>query len=221
MKPHRSAANLFAHHQGFTLLEMIVAAALLAVLMSSVLSVLQALLRESRAPQGQTLSQPPESLMRLLRRDVINARAFRLVPNGVELLGHLAQDGLGQPLLTTAIVQYAVRPTANGGLLERRQLAQATNPSSTTALARSQPLWHGIGKIGLTTNLVDERDVSLLSPQDLGHWASGLSLNGDGWQRLSSTADIVLLDTRGQVAYRESIVQCLRVSLVQMNTAYR
>lgn len=197
----RCQANLRAKLHGFTLLEMVVAGVLLAVLMSATLSVLRVLLRESRSSLNQTQTAPSEAVLRVLRRDVINARAFRLFPNGVELLGHVAQDEFGQPLWTTALVQYVVRPTSLGGLLERRQLSPAT-PANLT-----QPLWHGVRKIQLSANVVDDRDLSLLSPDTLQALTTGLSLNSDGWQPLPASVEVMLLDVREQVLLRESIMR--------------
>lgn len=202
MRVHnRPEANLRTKLHGFTLLEMIVAGVLLAVLLSSVVSVLRVLLREGRASLNHALATPPEALLRVLRRDVINARAFRVIPNGVELLGHVAQDEFGQPLLTTALVEYAVRPTSKGGLLERRQRSAAT-PASLT-----QPLWHGVRNFQLSANVVDDRDLSLLSPDALQTLTGGLSLNSDGWQPLPATVAVMLQDMHEQVLLRESIMR--------------
>lgn len=203
---YSSVHNRFA----FTLLELVVATVLLAVLVTAVVSVLRVLLAESKIVDGTAATVLPESLARQLRRDVTNARSYRLANSQLDLLGYVAQDAdSGRPLLTMAIASYQVRPTGRGGLLLRVQqsLDAGAGTASLTGTTRLQPLWHGVGAIGLTSSYLDTRDVSLMPPEVMQSLTSGLAADASGWLPLSPSVEVTLLGDQGQTLFRESIAR--------------
>lgn len=195
---------------GFTLLELVVAAALLAVLVTAVVSVLRVLLAETRNTDAAGAAVLPESLARLMRRDVINARSYRLANSQLDLLGYVAQDDdSGRPLLTLAIASYQIRTTQRGGLLLRVQQSldggSGMMPMSNSAAV--QPLWLGVGAINLTSSYLDTRDVSLLPPAVMQSLSAEPAPDGRSWLPLSTTVELTLLGGQGQTLFRESIAR--------------
>lgn len=193
---------------GFTLLELVVAAVLLAILVTAVVSVLRVLLAESRNADASKAAVLPESLARLMRRDVINARSYRLANSQLDLWGYVAQDvDSGQPLLTPAIASYQIRATQRGSLYcgcnvrpqESSRIMPLTNVTS------EQPLWLGVSTIGLTSSYLDTRDVSLLPPAVMQSLSSEPTPGGSGWLPLSPAVELTLLGGQGQTLFRESI----------------
>ncbi len=208
---HTFKQHDFKHSRlGFTLLEMVIAAVLLAVLVTAVVSVLRVLMAETRNVGRTPASVLPESLARQLRRDVINARSYRSSNLQLDLLGYVAQDAdSGEPLLTMAIASYRIRPTQRGGLLLRVQQSAGggVDPTPTIGGSAVQPLWQGVTAIGLNSNYLDTRDVSLLPPAALQALSAEPTAKGGGWLPLSSVVEVTLLGDQRQTLFRESIAR--------------
>ena len=195
---------------GFTLLELVVAAVLIAILVTAVVSVLRVLLAETRNTDASAAAVLPESMARLVRRDVMNARSYRLDNSQLDLLGYVGQDGdSGRPLLTLAIASYQIRATQRGGLLLRVQhsLDSGSRMMNMANSTSAQPLWLGVSSIRLTSNYLENRDVSLLPPAVMQSLSAQPAPDGSGWIPLSPTAELTLLDGKGQTLFRESIAR--------------
>lgn len=180
---------------GFTLLELVVAVVLTAIMAVAVANVLRSLLGEQRMYRRD--SHPAPQLNALLRQDLLNSRYYRITPDGLQLLGHNGSDPrTGQPQLTSAEVTLAVRPTQQGGLLVRTEIAQ---DAPLQAARRSSPVWLGVSAVRFETNYLDsssfEESINPSLPVPTG------------WKRLPAACSIVLLDDRGSILTTESITE--------------
>ena len=175
---------------GFTLLEMIVACVLMAVLMTVVVRVLNVVLRESRDENYGNQAFVAEILAAQIRRDVTNARQYRFTPSRLELLGFVAQEQhTGKPLLTQAIASYRIQPTSEGTVLVREQRASVAASRSFT-----QPVWAGATSISFATSYVENDDRS-------GSTAEG------GWLELPEIVELSVLGEQSRPLFSEMIVR--------------
>ncbi len=182
---------------GFTLLELVIACSLLAVLMATSVRILRSLLRDS-GPLMAGAAGHSEGLARQIRSDLHNARAFRRTRDAVELLGYNAQDRTtGQPLLTPAVVRYVIAPVQSGSLLLRQQ----TQASSGWQQSTSQPLWLGVAEFRLRSTYLDSQETALAPA------LAALIVGQAGWERLPPSLQVQLLGTQGQTLYSQEIVR--------------
>jgi type II secretory pathway pseudopilin PulG len=202
----------------FTLLEMIVAGVLTALLMTAVAGVLRELLKERQRFETNHAALFTESLVQQLRRDIINARVVRQTPTQLDLWGYVTQEPFSmQPLLTGGIVSYHLRPGTQGGLLFRSQqpwpaptptdLSAASFASFDLSASRAQPVWSGVASVALLASFIDQRDVSLLDPAAMRSATTEQPAAGQVWLPLPPTVDVLVIGTQGQVLFRESIAR--------------
>jgi type II secretory pathway pseudopilin PulG len=202
----------------FTLLEMIVAGVLMALLMTAVVGVLRELLQERQRFETSHADLFPESLVRQLRRDIVNARLLRQRPTQIDLWGYGVQEpSTGQPLLTGGIVSYHIRPGTHGGLLFRSQqtwlvptpsdLSAASFANFDLSAGWAQPVWAGVASVSLLSSWIDQSDVSLLDPAAMQSVTTEQTAAGQAWLPMPATVDVLVIGTQGQVLFRESIVR--------------
>jgi prepilin-type N-terminal cleavage/methylation domain-containing protein len=111
--------------RGFTLVEMLAATALSAVLLVTMLAVIASLGRERRAAAATNRAEVPPGVVELIRWDLVNARELNGEAGRVTLSGYgaLDPDALA-PLGHRPIeVVYEVRRAAGRSWLVRRQRA--------------------------------------------------------------------------------------------------
>src|SRR3954463_2708865 len=111
--------------KAFTLLELLLANMLIAILLGALLLVISSLSREQKRNSAARDQDPTPSILNLLRRDLANSESIRPLPNqrGFILSGHAALDP--QTLTPTdrrARVMYEIRRRANVLCLIREQV---------------------------------------------------------------------------------------------------
>lgn len=183
-------ANSNYRARGFTLIEVLVATVIGAILVVAVLGVLRNLLRKENMPQLPISSILAEQL----RRDFSNARYFRRTARGVEISGPVSRSAAGDLLWTPGSVAFEVRRVSEGetGVLTRRD----SSPSESRSRRAGELLWLGVGGIQVDSFVLDESDLPI-SPQ----------AKAQGWQPLASSFELSLYDDRGNLWHRESIVR--------------
>ena len=117
---------------GFTLLEMLLAVTLSAILMAAVLVVLGGVARDRRVLRSATASQPHDAVLAQLRWDLANARTMTVGDGGqaITLVGHGSLDP--RTLAPTNRLVAVTYRRASGGVLVREQQA-VDDPTSVTA----------------------------------------------------------------------------------------
>jgi len=80
--------------KAFTLLELLLANMLIAILLGALLLVISSLSREQKKIAAATDQDPTNSILALLRRDLANSESARPLPNqrGFSLIGHAGLD---------------------------------------------------------------------------------------------------------------------------------
>lgn len=118
-KSHKAARP----RRAFTLIELVVSAVLMTIMMSALLSILWASLRQSSELKIADVDQASTSILAdQIRRDVQNARGFSLTDRGFVLRGFLSSDrATGLPAMTAATVRYDVSRVNGRGILYRRE----------------------------------------------------------------------------------------------------
>ena len=115
-------------HRGFTLVELLAATALTAVLMLAVLQVLGTLGRSRSAMEKRDGAAAPwrEDLVNTLRGDLSGATGVRYAPNGIVLATHAAlRPGSLVPADEPVTVTYGLTEIHGRSWLCRRQAARA------------------------------------------------------------------------------------------------
>jgi hypothetical protein len=109
--------------KAFTILELLAATALTALLMVAVLQVIGSIGRTRAAMSRQSADGPWKAdLLDALRRDLVNSSGIRYEANAVTLTGHAALDPLTlDPVHEPVVVTYGVTTRANRTWLYRRQ----------------------------------------------------------------------------------------------------
>ena len=178
-----------ARSRGFTLIEVLVATVIGAILVVAVLGVLRTLLRKEDMPPPAISSVLAEQL----RRDFSNARYFRETVSGVEISGPASQSVAGEALWTQGTVAFEVRRVSasesQAGVLTRRD-------SPLNERQAGELLWLGVGGIRVDSFVLDESDLPI-SPE----------AKAQGWRPLASSFELSLFDDRGNLWHRESIVR--------------
>ncbi len=122
--------------RAFTLLEMLLATTLTAVLLAGVLSVSAALARDARRLQARSEQLQPDAVFNLLRWDLANASSLEQSRDARELVlyghGALDRDTLGATGRMTRVV-YAIRPGV-GLVREQRYLVDPAHPRAWSEL---------------------------------------------------------------------------------------
>ena len=109
--------------RAFTLLELLLANVLIAILLGALLLLISSLSREQKRLSAD--SDPFTPVLTLLRRDLSNSESIRLLPNdrGFILTGHAALDPKSlQPVDRRARVIYEIRRKASTLCLIREQV---------------------------------------------------------------------------------------------------
>src|SRR5258706_3841860 len=147
---------------GFTLVEMLLATTLAAILMGGVLTATAALARDRRRMEARTAIDPSTGVMDIIRRDLANGAAIvgAVELNGFELVGFGGIDAktfaANQRLVR---VQYHVVRSGHGaGVLVREQsyLDDAIRPDRWIEVVAA-----GVIKVGLTAISDDADPVHL------------------------------------------------------------
>jgi len=125
--------------RGFTLVEMLAASAMAALLLVTVLVVISSLGRERRAMAERSKVQTPPDLTEIIRWDLVNARSIGTVRGVVTLsgFGTLDPDSLAPTPHRPVEVVYEVRRAAGKSWLVRRQRAPDNFDLSSTELVCS------------------------------------------------------------------------------------
>ena len=185
-------ANSHSRARGFTLIEVLVATVIGAILVVAVLGVLRNLMRKENMRQLAITSILAEQL----RRDFSNARYFRRTASGVEISGPVTRSDTGGFLWAQGSVAFEIRRinSAEGqtDVLTRRD----SSPREPPIRQAEELLWLGVGAIRVDSFVLDESDLPIL-PQ----------AKAQGWQPLASSFELSLFDEQGSLWHRESIVR--------------
>ncbi|MDA8744721.1 type II secretion system GspH family protein [Rubripirellula amarantea] len=164
----------------FTLIELVISAVLTSIMMTALLSVLWASLRQSNELKSADSDQASMTILaEQIRRDIQNARGFDVTSTGFLIHGFLGSDSQsGLPNLTPATVRYEVIPVNGRGVLYRREMP--FNPITSGAVRV------GVAMIDLQplTDVVVDGDTVLppetggLSPMPSALRLSLISQNG-------------------------------------------
>lgn len=109
----------------FTLLELLLANMLIAILLGALLLVISSLGRAQKRMSAARDHDPAALIMNLLRRDLANSENVRLLPNqrGFVLTGHAALDQKSlAPIDRRTRVVYEIRRRASNFCLTREQI---------------------------------------------------------------------------------------------------
>ncbi len=189
-RKHRTAIP-----RAFTLLELVVASVLLALMLAGVTLVFRALLNDNihRSARSQPISQLAAGL---LRADLANSRAYRAGSRHLDLIGYTLRDNaMGSSLLLPAIVRYEVVETPLGSVLWRNQVEQ--NANSTRRI-----IWKGVAALKFSTSYVDTLTTPL--PENLDTLARR-SNEAQPWQILPPSVELWLSDHRGETLCKISV----------------
>jgi hypothetical protein len=106
-----------------TLVELLAATILAALLMAAVLGVLKAITREEKALKGNTTGENWEAqFVRQLEWDLANSRTVTVTPTGFQLVGFAGRDfASGAPLHCRTSIEYAVHNLRGGSVLVRNE----------------------------------------------------------------------------------------------------
>ena len=171
---------------GFTLLEVVAALVLTALLATAAFAVLRPLLQESS--RGK-LEFPTAQLREQLQRDLANATSYQFSDNRLILFGDLAIEREAKfPLFVPAEIEYSCSASSIGWLLRRQQTLAARN--GIKGEVSSDPLWVGVKSIIFTSTYLDDED------------AKG---SAAGWKQLPPAYRLRLFDDKGRLLISESI----------------
>ncbi len=185
----------------FTLLEMVIACMLLAVLLAVVARVMRSILIETKLNESPDLAVS-ELLAEQFRRDLLNAHSYRqLDAQHLQLLGFVAQEpATGQSLLTSAMATYRIKPTSGGSLLVREQLAMPSTNTAASIEPQSQPLCIGAVSLRLDSDIVERGELTENTLQ-------APLRPGGNWFELAPVVELTIAGPQGQVLFREMIVR--------------
>jgi prepilin-type N-terminal cleavage/methylation domain-containing protein len=182
--------------RGFTLIEMVVALTLSAILLVILNGVLQRCFAEMRAAQNDPLVHSTTLLVEQLRRDFTNARQLRMGPNRFELVGFLQRDT--KSLVSTQLparVVYEIRKNGKQALLIRIQYVQ-TNAMSVTASV--EPVWEGLESMTLMSDQLGA--IAELTSTPLDNRSNAVDLTEN---RVPTPLRLTLRDRKGTVIVEE------------------
>ncbi|MFZ5828656.1 MAG: PulJ/GspJ family protein [Planctomycetota bacterium] len=143
---------------GFTLLEVIVASILAGMLMVALVGLLRGFAQQRRYAETLTKLHPPAGLLvSQMRRDLLSARAWQVVPGGLRFIGTMGSGfGPGAPVGRLAEVHYRIVADDAGPRLLRSELplgeAAGRGP-------RDELLWSGAAAVELVV-LQDSAETS-------------------------------------------------------------
>ena len=131
---------------GFTLLEVVAAIILMSMLFAALTSLLRCFGDQRRALDQIAANSPStHTLADLIRRDLTNAHSFRQTPNGITLLGNLANDWKTHMQSgRRAEVTYEIETIASESWLVRRETHLDELSSDRS---RETPVWRGATRI--------------------------------------------------------------------------
>ena len=136
-----------AGRSAYTLIELLAASVLTAILLAGVLLALRASLVETRTADLWDARLPGAQLLReQMRRDVGNATGAAMGAGSLTLFGPLATDAAGQPTLRPATVTYAIRPISGRGVLIREERGRRT---------RREAVWVGCSQLTAASMVVE------------------------------------------------------------------
>jgi prepilin-type N-terminal cleavage/methylation domain-containing protein len=148
---------------GFTLVEMLLATTLAAILMGGVLTATAALARDRRHMETRTSIDPSAGIMNLIRRDLANGAAIvgAVDANGFELVGFGGIDAktfAANQRLVRVTYRIVRRGTGAAGVLVREQsyLDEAIRPDRWNEVVAA-----GVTKVALTAVSGDADPVHL------------------------------------------------------------
>ncbi|MCR9293816.1 MAG: prepilin-type N-terminal cleavage/methylation domain-containing protein [bacterium] len=191
----RTRQNVLSRsRRAFTLIEVLVACVLSAVLLAALVGIFRALLLESR-DTGSTAISPIAAAR--IQTDLLNATAYRFESGILDLAGPIALDPYDhQPLWQEARVRYRVHNSSQGGILIREQEIG----SGPLAIRSASPMWVGIRALELRS---DHLESVTYSQADERMFESALS---DGWRSLPDAVQFRLRDLSNRVSFSESMV---------------
>ena len=138
---------------GFTLLELLAASILTALLMAAVLRSLQTSFAVSSAAESHTRASV-QLLIEQIERDVMNARGLRSTQQQTTLAGSLATDPTFETTtLQRAVVVYRVQ---DGQLLRIEQ--------SSDGQTRTDVLWVGVAQFAMLGGTIEDGPVAIGPP---------------------------------------------------------
>lgn len=188
---------LSGSRRAFTLIEVLVACILSAVLLAALVGIFRTLLLESRSSGSIAIS--PIAAARI-QTDLLNATAYRFESGILDLAGPIALDPYDhQPLWQEARVRYRVHNSSQGGILIREQQIG----SGPVAIRSASPIWVGIRALELRSGHLD---AVTYSQADERMFESALS---DGWRSLPDAVQFRLRDLSNRVSFSESMVSVL------------
>ena len=131
-----------------TLLEMLAATVLTALLFAVLTSLLRSFSDQQRVFDRSSARQPPVQLLaEQLRRDLINAQYIQYGPAGLRIVGTIAQDWTTRlPTGRRAEVSYHVAKVGDENWLLRREVHL---DDASTQRSREEPVWFGAASIDL------------------------------------------------------------------------
>ena len=174
--------------RAFTLVELLAATALSAVLMLAVLQVIGSIGR-SRPARGDTDLSQRDDLVELLRRDLSQSTSIRFGSNEVTLTGHSAIEPGTRALSHQPVtVTYVVMTIGGRSWLVRRQIARNGRSMDAPYIELVAP------------------DVSRLEIQPTGMTVVALAPSGEG-QPIPPTVVIRLTGSDGKTWERELILR--------------
>lgn len=138
--------------RGFTLLEMVAAMVLAAILFAALVSLLRSFADQQRIMAGISDQRPPTQILsELIRRDLTGARYVRHDGNQLRLVGTIARDrNSKKPTGRQAEVVYRVAQVNGEAWLLRRE-THLDEMASTRS--HEEPLWQGV--VGLDLNTIN------------------------------------------------------------------
>ena len=197
--------------RGFTLLELLVATVLGALLMAALATTLRVTLAESkRVEESRSAQTAVRPFVQQLRRDIVNADSFALSPGGMVLAGAIHRDLVThQSTQRLATVRYVVTSVSGTRVLLRIQ--KSGRPEQPLGEVASEIVWIGVGKflasadvVGLFGNGGDE----LLADGELDVQVDGsVRFQVDASQGLVAmppTLDVALTDSDNRVVLAQS-----------------
>ena len=193
-----NAGNLImcrSSRTGLTLIELLVATLLSALLMALIGGVLRSIDRQRRWSAREARRAPATSILQQqLERDLANARRIETGRDAMRLTGWLAEDPRTRlPLLRRAEIRYTVEQVGGRACLVRT-LRQGV---AGTPRRRRDILWCGVGKLE-----VIRFDVASIVPDGAGE-SQKKKRDAD---RMPSRVEVVIRDTAGEVLCRTDVV---------------
>jgi type II secretory pathway component PulJ len=123
LRSGHSIRRTLQRRSGMTLVELLAATILAALLMAAVLGVLKAITREQKALKSDGSSEPWQAqLIRQLEWDLTNSRSVVTTANGFQLIGFAGRDfATGAALHCRTSVEYAVQDVEGKSFLVRSE----------------------------------------------------------------------------------------------------